>query len=312
MSLLDMDSKLWNVRETSSRCQAGLLHPHYAPFVWAGFSFLTCQTIRCSQKDRNLRWPLDPDVILILYRCEEHIASIWCCFEGADGQHGRNTRASHEFSFWIMHWVSYSILCQSHAELYLQRAGALPCGARSHCTNHVWRSFRVEVVWYGDDFWASAQGSLQLELHADTICVSSCFFAEDAKLRSVFSLHDTGQLFWWHTTRAQQSVWCPLCCCTCLWAWSTRLLSNIFPFLIVVCEKLWHPSVLKLYLVDHDQSVLGTLYCDLFHREGKQNHPTHYTIQSAKVSPDMYQKPVVALVGIKHVLDHKSIQNDCW
>lgn len=66
---------------------------------------------------------------------------------------------------------------------------------------------------------------------------------------------------------------------------------------------MWDDSVRKLVVVDNVAGrELGILYCDLFHRKDKNNHGSHYTLQSGRRmcadSPGTKpQQAIVALVS---------------
>lgn len=65
--------------------------------------------------------------------------------------------------------------------------------------------------------------------------------------------------------------------------------------------QVWHDSVRKLRVMDADGTELGTLYCDLFRRSNKNNHASHYTLQSGRARGSDNsgpQRPIVALVRI--------------
>ncbi|SCV72935.1 BQ2448_6860 [Microbotryum intermedium] len=53
----------------------------------------------------------------------------------------------------------------------------------------------------------------------------------------------------------------------------------------------WDPSVRKLRVVDDQEGEIGTIYCDLFAREGKQPGAAHYTVRcSRRVDDDRAQE----------------------
>lgn len=61
-------------------------------------------------------------------------------------------------------------------------------------------------------------------------------------------------------------------------------------------DESWHPDVHKLALTK-DGKTLGIMYFDLYPRQHKYSHAAHFTIRCGKqISPEEYQKPVVALV----------------
>jgi len=47
-------------------------------------------------------------------------------------------------------------------------------------------------------------------------------------------------------------------------------------------EQVWHPSVRKLAVVDEREGRIGTIYCDLFAREGKPPSAAHYTVRCSR------------------------------
>ncbi|CED83185.1 mitochondrial intermediate peptidase [Phaffia rhodozyma] len=57
--------------------------------------------------------------------------------------------------------------------------------------------------------------------------------------------------------------------------------------------EVWHPGVRKLHVVDHADeagAVIGTIYCDLFARQGKTGNAAHYTVRcSRRVDDDDLQ-----------------------
>ena len=47
--------------------------------------------------------------------------------------------------------------------------------------------------------------------------------------------------------------------------------------------EVWHPDVLKLEVVDETEGgVIGTIYCDLYSREGKPPSAAHYTVRCSR------------------------------
>jgi intermediate peptidase len=44
----------------------------------------------------------------------------------------------------------------------------------------------------------------------------------------------------------------------------------------------WDPSVRKLRVIDEDEGTIGTIYCDLFARDGKANGAAHYTVRCSR------------------------------
>ncbi|WAR55016.1 hypothetical protein PtB15_4B634 [Puccinia triticina] len=46
--------------------------------------------------------------------------------------------------------------------------------------------------------------------------------------------------------------------------------------------ELWHPSVVKLAVLDDREGRLGTIYCDLFDRPGKSPGAAHYTVRCSR------------------------------
>lgn len=44
----------------------------------------------------------------------------------------------------------------------------------------------------------------------------------------------------------------------------------------------WSPDVRKLRVIDEDEGRIGTVYCDLFAREGKQPGAAHYTVRCSR------------------------------
>jgi intermediate peptidase len=47
-------------------------------------------------------------------------------------------------------------------------------------------------------------------------------------------------------------------------------------------DELWHESVVKLGVMDEQEGRLGTIYCDLFAREGKTPGAAHYTVRCSR------------------------------
>jgi intermediate peptidase len=65
---------------------------------------------------------------------------------------------------------------------------------------------------------------------------------------------------------------------------------------------MWAPDVFKLHLFDvHSDELLGIVYCDFFARSNKNNHATHYNIQSGRLPHPSggwdRQIPIVAIVS---------------
>ncbi|KAI5474590.1 hypothetical protein MNV49_002765 [Pseudohyphozyma bogoriensis] len=50
--------------------------------------------------------------------------------------------------------------------------------------------------------------------------------------------------------------------------------------------EVWHPAVKKLKVVDEDEGVIGTIYCDLFMRAGKGPGAAHYTVRCSRRMDD--------------------------
>lgn len=69
----------------------------------------------------------------------------------------------------------------------------------------------------------------------------------------------------------------------------SRLFESMYGISLVPVEtkpgEVWHHSVRKLEVVDHADeggSVIGTIYCDLFHRDGKAGNAAHYTVRCSR------------------------------
>lgn len=62
------------------------------------------------------------------------------------------------------------------------------------------------------------------------------------------------------------------------------------------CRESWAPGVQKYRAVCQERGILGTVFLDLYQREGKQQTNAHYTLLCGKrISHDHYRRPVVAL-----------------
>ena len=66
----------------------------------------------------------------------------------------------------------------------------------------------------------------------------------------------------------------------------SRLFSSLYGIRFevedVVPGETWQPQVRKLRVVDEDEGRIGTIYCDLFEREGKQAGAAHYTVRCSR------------------------------
>ena len=69
----------------------------------------------------------------------------------------------------------------------------------------------------------------------------------------------------------------------------SRLFESLYGIVLVPVEtrpgEVWHPSVRKLEVVDRADeggAVIGTIYCDLFHRDGKAGNAAHYTVRCSR------------------------------
>lgn len=61
-------------------------------------------------------------------------------------------------------------------------------------------------------------------------------------------------------------------------------------------REAWAPGVEKLRAVHADRGDLGTVYLDLYSRQGKYNGNAHFTIQCGRLQRDgSYRLPIVAL-----------------
>lgn len=61
--------------------------------------------------------------------------------------------------------------------------------------------------------------------------------------------------------------------------------------------EVWHPSVHKLSVYHGDDGFLGTIYCDFFEREGRQNADCHHNIIAGRENGDgSYQHPKLVLM----------------
>lgn len=63
----------------------------------------------------------------------------------------------------------------------------------------------------------------------------------------------------------------------------SRLFSSLYGIRFEVEDVLpgetWQPEVRKLRVIDDEEGEIGTIYCDLFAREGKQAGAAHYTVR---------------------------------
>eukprot|EP00055_Hartaetosiga_balthica_P009374 m.37066 g.37066 ORF g.37066 m.37066 type:complete len:689 (+) comp6718_c0_seq1:64-2130(+) len=92
------------------------------------------------------------------------------------------------------------------------------------------------------------------------------------------------------------------------------ILRNLFGAALVPVQpakgEVWHPTVQKYELVEMSDEtgvqgdVIGTFYVDLVYRENKNNHPSHYTLQTGRKLRDILptgelepqEKPIITLV----------------
>ncbi|KAG0235485.1 Mitochondrial intermediate peptidase [Actinomortierella wolfii] len=51
---------------------------------------------------------------------------------------------------------------------------------------------------------------------------------------------------------------------------------------VVQPGEVWHEDVQRLDVVDEREGLIGTIYCDLYGREGKQMNAAHYTVRCAR------------------------------
>lgn len=63
-------------------------------------------------------------------------------------------------------------------------------------------------------------------------------------------------------------------------------------------DELWHSSVVKMQLQHEEDGLLGSIFLDLYPRQGKYGHAAHFCIKCGRDPGDgnAYQTPVVALV----------------
>lgn len=66
----------------------------------------------------------------------------------------------------------------------------------------------------------------------------------------------------------------------------SRLFSSLYGIRFEVDQvspgETWHSEVRKLRVIDEDEGQIGTIYCDLFVREGKQAGAAHYTVRCSR------------------------------
>ncbi|KAK4048517.1 Mitochondrial intermediate peptidase [Microbotryomycetes sp. JL201] len=85
----------------------------------------------------------------------------------------------------------------------------------------------------------------------------------------------------------------------------TRLYGVRFEIEECLPGEAWAPDVRKIRVVDEDQGRIGTMYCDLFAREGKQSGAAHYTIRCSRriddddVEGDFDGQPFAVIDGVQ-------------
>lgn len=66
----------------------------------------------------------------------------------------------------------------------------------------------------------------------------------------------------------------------------SRLFSSLYGIHFEIAPLLpgesWDASVRKLHVIDEDEGKIGTIYCDLFAREGKAAGAAHYTVRCSR------------------------------
>lgn len=62
----------------------------------------------------------------------------------------------------------------------------------------------------------------------------------------------------------------------------SRLYGISFKPASIAPGEAWHPSVRKVDVMDETEGLIGSIYCDLFSREGKPHLAAHYTVRCSR------------------------------
>ncbi|KAI8602851.1 mitochondrial intermediate peptidase [Dissophora ornata] len=88
----------------------------------------------------------------------------------------------------------------------------------------------------------------------------------------------------------------------------SKLLSHLYGIKFVpgtvLPGEVWHDEVQKLDVVDEREGLIGTIYCDLYGRQGKQSNAAHYTVRcSRRVDDDDEEHDIAEGMGLREGIE---------